>query len=45
MQLSLVFGLAGVNLSDVLFGLHLVAAFHRDVFEVRVNSEVFTMAR
>ena len=43
-QLRLVFSLAGVNLSDVLLGLHFVATFHRDVFEVGVDGKVLAMA-
>ena len=44
MQFGLVLGLVGVDRSQVLFGLHLVAAFHGDVFEVGINGEVLAMS-
>ena len=44
MQFGLALGLVGVDGTDVLFGLHLVAAFHRDVFEVGIHCEIFAVA-
>ena len=43
-QFGLVLGLVGVDCSQVLFGLHLVAAFHGDVFEVGIHREILTVA-
>ena len=40
MQLRFVFVLAGVDSAQVLLGLYLVAAFHRDVFEVGIHREL-----
>lgn len=44
MQFGFVFSLAGVDRANVLFGLHLVASFYGDVFEVTIYCEIFTMA-
>ena len=43
MQFGLALGLVRVDGADVLFGLHLVAAFHRDVFEVGIHREVLAV--
>ena len=42
-QLSLVFVYTGVHRPDVLLGLDLVAALHRNVFEVGINSEILAV--
>ena len=45
MQFRFVFGFVGVDGAQVLFGLHLVAAFHGDVFEVGIHREILSMAQ
>ena len=43
MQFGLAFGLVGVYGANVLFGFHLVASFHGDVFEVGIHREVLAV--
>ena len=43
MQFRFVLGLVGVYRSDVLFGFHLVAALHRDVFEVGIHRKILAV--
>ena len=45
MQFRFVFGLVGVDGAQVLFGLHLVATFHGDVFEVGIYGEILAVAQ
>ena len=45
MQLGLALGFVGVNRADVLLGFHLVAALHRDVFEVGIDREILAVAK
>ena len=43
MQFRFVLGLVGVYRSDVLFGFHLVAALHCDVFEVGIHGKILAV--